>query len=231
MKPLLNKEINKEHPYIILGAGGHAKVIIDILRSLNCHIAGIISPTIAEGSFFKGIKYLGSDKILKEFTVEKYYFVNALGSINNTFPRTQLFQLYSQYQCIFPKIIHPQAVISKSAIIKNGVHILAGSIIGPDVKINENVIINTQSIIEHDCVIGSHSHVASGATLCGNINIGNNVHIGAGSTINQDLSIGDSSVIASGAVVTQNIGQNCLAAGVPAKIKSSNYFNQDINYE
>jgi len=222
----MSKSVNvqKKRPFIILGAGGHAKVIVDTLHSLNYQIAGIINPVLPSDPFFKSIPYLGTDATLGELAVENYFFANGLGSAGNTAPRTNLYQSYIVQHCTFPQILHPHVVISKTAVIKSGTQILAGSIIGPDVCIKENVIINTRAIVEHDCFIDSHSHVASGAIICGNVSIGQNTHIGAGATINQGIQIGSYSVIASGAVVIQNVDSNCLVAGVPAKVKFVDYF-------
>lgn len=202
--------------YIILGAGGHAKVLIDILLLNNKQIAGIINPKVPSDCFFQTFNYLGDDQILQQLDTSHYFFVNGLGSSVDTEPRTQLFLSYCQQQAIFPKIIHPQAVISNSARISDGCHILAGAIVGPDTQLSENIIVNSRVIVEHDCQIASHCHIASGAILCGGVRVGHNTHIGAGATINPGVTVAANSTIASGAVVISDTHANSLYAGVPA---------------
>lgn len=215
----MNKK--QDLPIIILGAGGHAKVILDTLLTLKYKIAGIINPTKVEEPFFSKLKYLGNDVIIKHLEPAEQHMANGLGSSQSTLARTQLYLHYQQHHFHFPTLIHPTAIVSRSVQIAQGNQILAGAFIGADSFLSENCIINTRAIIEHECRIGKHSHIATGAILCGKVIVGNNVHIGAGATINQGITIEDGAVIASGSVVIENVKENTLVAGVPAVFKKN----------
>ncbi len=207
--------MTKSKSYILLGAGGHAKVLYEILKLHQLNIQGFIAPEKTQDLYFEELEYLGDDATF-DYESEHFFLVNTLGSVKYTQPRENLYQYYKTRNFSFPKIIHPSAIISHSAKLLEGVQLLAGSIINSCAIIKENSIINTGAIIEHDCCIGSHNHIAPRAVLCGNVSTGSNVHIGAGASINQSIHIGHNVIIASGAVVTENIPDNSIVAGVPA---------------
>lgn len=202
-------------PYVLLGAGGHAKVLYELLKLHQFDVEGYIAQEISQDDFFKDLMYLGNDETA-QIKAHHFFLVNTLGSIKNTQPRMSLYQRYESKGFTFPSISHPSAIISHSAKIAEAVQILAGTIINSSAIIEENTIINTQAIIEHDCHIGSHNHIAPGAVLSGNVTTSSNVHIGTGAIINQGIQIGDNAIIASGAVVISNVADNALVAGVPA---------------
>jgi len=210
--------MSQKKNYVLLGAGGHAKVLYEILRLNQLPVAGYISKENLPDAFFQELDYLGNDDT-QQITAEQYVLVNTLGSIKNTQPRQSLYQRYKAKGFAFPAITHPAAIISSSAQIAQGVQVLAGAVINAAAVIEENTIINTRAVIEHDCHIGTHNHIAPGAVICGNVSTGANVHIGAGAVINQGLHISDNAVIASGAVVISNVSENALFAGVPAAQK------------
>ncbi len=201
--------------YILLGSGGHAKVLYEILSIRGLAVNGIIAPQKPADTFWQALEYLGDDRQFN-LSPEQCYLVNTLGSIKDTQPREILYQSYKLKNYNFPAIIHPSAIISRSAVIAQSVQLLSGVIINSCAIIEENSIINSGVIIEHDCHIGAHNHIAPGAVLCGQVKIASNVHIGTGAIINQGICIGKNAVIAAGAVVISNVAENTLFAGVPA---------------
>jgi sugar O-acyltransferase (sialic acid O-acetyltransferase NeuD family) len=207
-------------PVIIMGAGGHAKVLIETLHLLGASILGITDPNESlHGQNMMGVPIIGNDRKIWDFVDNKtIQLVNALGSTNDTKARQTLFNTWQKRFYNFPAIIHPRAILPRHIHLFQGVQILAGAIINPNVKIEKNTIVNTGAIVEHDCIIGEHVHLAPGVRVAGNVTIGNSSHVGIGSTIIQGLTIGSNCLIAAGAVVIRSVPDNSIVMGVPGKI-------------
>lgn len=202
-------------PIILLGNGGHASVLTEILLLQNRNILGFTAPEKQTNSY--GLAYLGTDELIETYNPEEVELVLGLGTVCISTIRQSIFEEMKKRGHTFTTCIHPKAIISSTAILAEGVQIMAGTIVQPHAQIGENTIINTGSIIEHDCVIGSHVHVAPGVTLSGNVHIGDESHIGTGTSIIQGIKIGGNTLIGAGAVVISNIGTHKKAFGVPAK--------------
>jgi sugar O-acyltransferase (sialic acid O-acetyltransferase NeuD family) len=203
-------------PVIILGAGGHAKVLIDALQQLKSPILGITDPR-SEIQMLMGIPVLGDDDKILDYSPQDVLLVNTLGSIKNTGARRKLYDTWKTKGYHFATVVHPKAILAPDVQLAEGVQVLAGAIINTGTQIGKNSIINTGSILEHDCNIGSHIHIAPGVRIAGQVHIGDNSHIGIGSTIIQNLTIGENCLIAAGAVVVTSCQDNLLMMGVPAK--------------
>ena len=202
-------------PIIIIGNGGHASVLTEILLHQQRDILGYTAPSEETNSY--GVKYLGTDKIIGDYFPGEVELVLGLGTVNVSTIRYSIFENMKMQGYTFSNCIHPKAIISITAILAEGIQVMAGAIIQPHAKIGENTIINTGAIIEHDCLIGAHVHIAPGTTLSGEVIIGNESHIGTGSSIIQGVEIGKNTLIGAGSVVITNIGTNKKAFGVPAK--------------
>lgn len=209
----MNRLMN--NPIIILGNGGHASVLSEILLLQGRQILGFTAPEEQRNCY--GLGYLGTDEMIRTFKPEKVDLVLGLGTVNISYVRQSIFENLKNQGYTFATCVHPTAIISSSAKLAEGVQVMAGAIVQPHVQIRENTIINTGSIIEHDCVIGAHVHVAPGVTLSGSVRIGDYSHIGTGSSVIQGIEIGGNSLVGAGAVVISNIGTNKKAFGVPAK--------------
>lgn len=211
-----------EKPVIILGAGGHSKVLIDILKSYEVSILGITDPFVDRGICINGIKVIGNDNYIEKYQPEEVELVNGIGFVNKNTRRNSLFEEFKQKGYIFRSLIHKSAIIADDAVLSEGVQIMPGAIIQTSVIIGDNSIINTGAIIEHDSKVGKHCHVASGAVLLGNTTIGNGSLVGAGSVILQGIKIGQNCIIGAGAVVTKDIEDGMTVVGVPARVIKSN---------
>lgn len=204
-------------PVIILGSGGHAKVLVDILRELTIPILGYTDIPLHVSRLHSSITYLGDDDQINSYDANEVILVNGLGAAGLPLARKRIYDQFAAAGYTYMTVIHPSAIISSTAVIKQGVQIMAGVVIQTGSIIGDNAIINTNSTIDHDSVIHSHTHIAPGATICGDVKIGTSSFIGAGATIIQGIKIGNASVVGAGSVVVGTVSDGCVAYGVPAK--------------
>ncbi|OON94500.1 MAG: hypothetical protein ATN31_03200 [Candidatus Epulonipiscioides saccharophilum] len=215
----VNLALENSNAIIIIGAGGHAGVINDIIKMDGRYtVAGVIDSRLKAGDPWKpGIHCLGDDSALED--IFKSGITNAVIGIGEG--KNLRFTLYQKLKKIgfnFPTLIHPSAIISDDQV-----NIGEGSVIMPSVVINcctnigKLAIINTGVIIEHNCSIGYNVHVAPTACILGGVYIGNFVHIGAKAVILQNCTVGDRAIIGLGAIVIRNVLNGLTVVGVPAK--------------
>lgn len=194
---------------IIIGTGGHAKVITDILLASNTKIMGFLD------DYYSDSEFLGHSVLGKISNIQKYKdeaeFIIAIGD-NATRKR-----ISSAYSAKWYTAIHPSAVISDSAIINEGTVVMPNVVINSSAVIGNHCIINTSSVIEHDCVVNDYVHISPNATLCGTVSVGENTHIAAGVTVINNISICSNCIIGAGATVVRNINDSGLYVGNPCK--------------
>lgn len=206
------------HPVIILGAGGHAKVLIDALRLQSIEPLGITDADPGKkGQMLFDVPVMGGDEEIMKYTVETVRLVNGVGSVSVNPRRGRLFEQFKSKGYIFASVIHPSAIIAADIILSEGAQIMAGAVIQAGCHIGVNAIINTGSVVDHDCHIGDHAHIAPGATLSGEVRVGKNAHIGTGATVIHGIKIGCNALVAAGAVVIRNVPDSATVLGVPAK--------------
>ncbi|MBI5563116.1 MAG: acetyltransferase [Deltaproteobacteria bacterium] len=205
-------------PIIIIGGGGHAKVLIDALRLRSAEVIGVTDADASRhGQELLGVPIIGGDEAVSQRPAGGVLLVNGIGSTGTPTRRQEVFARFKAKGFSFATVIHPSAVIAPEARLGEGCQIMAGAVIQTGAVIGQNAIVNTGAAIDHDCVIGGHAHVAPGATLCGGVAVGNGTHIGAGATVIQYLTIGQWALIAAGAVVTKDVESGATVAGVPAR--------------
>jgi sugar O-acyltransferase (sialic acid O-acetyltransferase NeuD family) len=206
-------------PVIIIGGGGHARVLADCLLAGGRRVLGFTAPEPAQ-DLAPHVSWLGTDDCLAEHPADGVELANGLGSTSDTGLRRARFEGLTAAGYRFAEVRHPSAVTSAlAATIGHGCQFLAGSIVGPNVRLGDNVLVNSRAVVEHDSVVEDHVHIATGAILCGGCRIGAGSHIGAGAVVIQGLSVGPGAIIAAGAVVTKNVEAMTLVAGVPASCK------------
>lgn len=209
-------------PVIILGAGGHAKVLIDLLQEISVPVIGLTDPAAAaKPAGLLGLPVLGDDSVILEYSPDAVDLVNGLGTTGPATQRRDLYETFTRRGYAFRTLIHPAAVISRHAVIRPGTQVMAGAVIQAGCEIRENVIINTRASVDHDCLIGSHSHIAPGVTCSGGVRIGSGVHVGSGAVIIQGIAIGEGSIVGAGAVVAKTVESGVLVTGIPAKVVRS----------
>lgn len=204
-------------PIVVLGAGGHAKVVIEALRVAGRYaVAGCIAPA---GSTVLDMPLLGGDDILPGLRARGIgHAIVAMGSNDR---RLALGRRLGAMGFELGTVIHPAATVSPSARIGRGVAVLAGAVINAEAEIGDHAIINTLAVVEHGCIVGEGAHVAPRAALGGDAVLGRLSLLGIGASVVPGRRIGDQVVVGAGAVVTGNLGDRVTAVGVPARVIKS----------
>ncbi len=207
-------------PVIGLGAGGHAKVVIEILRSTRDYeVVGLLDPKKnLWNTEVLDIPVLGDDDLLPALYEKgiRHAFIG-LGFVGDTTPRKKLYEKVCNFGFQIVSAIHPKAIISPSARIGGGITVMASTTINASAILGNNVIVNTGAIIEHDCIIEDHVHIATGAMLASTVFVGEGSHVGLGASIRQCISVGRYSIVGAGAVVINDVPDYVVVAGVPAQ--------------
>lgn len=204
---------------IVAGAGGHAGVVIELIRTANLYeIVGIVDRT--EGKTFNAydLSVIGSDDDFKDLYYQGITTAAiGIGSAPDNRLRGRVFQKLKAAKFSLPVLIHPTSWVADSAMLNEGSQVMAGAIIQGHTSLGSNVLINSGSVIEHGNTIGNHTHVATGVTLGGDVQIGESAFIGIGTTIRQGIRIGDGAIIGAGSVVIHDVDAGAIVAGVPAE--------------
>ena len=204
-------------PIIIIGAGDHAKVLLDILLEQKKKVIGLTDKNISKGTKIYGVPIIGDDDVILQFQPQEIMLVNGIGSVKSLDLRTKVFNIFKEKGYSFTSVIHKSAIVSKRAKLDEGVQIMPGVIINTEAYIGANSIINTKTSIDHGCIIGKHVHIAPGCTLSGCVTIGEGSHMGTGSSIIQGVKIGENALVGAGSVVIDSFGAEVKICGVPAK--------------
>lgn len=203
---------------ILIGAGGHGKVVLDILQCEGKHrVVGFLdADESVHGSSVAGIPVLGGiNQLLK---LKSQRIRGAMVSIGDNRVRHQYAAEASDAGLELLSGIHPRAIVAKSAKLGRNVVIAAGAIVCPEAVIGDSAIINTGAIVDHESIVGEAAHICPAATLAGRVRIGELAFIGMGANIIQCLTIGARSTIGAGAVVRSDVPPDCTVVGVPARI-------------
>jgi sugar O-acyltransferase (sialic acid O-acetyltransferase NeuD family) len=201
---------------ILVGAGGHAKALLEALELSGAEVLGFVAPS-EEGSRLGDVKYLGTDADLAQFDTSTVELVNGIGSVSSLAAREKVFSKLTSAGFKFASIVHSRAHVSPSARLGAGSQILVGAIVGAGVTIGINAIINSGAIVEHDSSIGDHTHVSPGAVIAGDVTVGSSSHVGLGARIIQGIAVGEQAVVGAGAVVISDVEPGKTVVGIPAR--------------
>lgn len=192
--------INDNLPLILLGAGGHAKVLLSLATAAGWNVSGVCDLELVQknSSQWRGIKVFGGDEALEALDPGSVGLVNGVGQLVGSAVRRRIFERFKAKGFSFPALVHPAAWVDTSVVLDEGVQVMAGAVIQADVTIGSNSIINTGASLDHDCCLGDHVHVAPGARLCGSVQVHDRAFIASGATVIQGLTIGESAVVGGG---------------------------------
>ena len=198
---------------LIVGAGGHGKVIADIAVNLNKYDEIVFLDDTEKKEKCMTFSIVGCLKDIKNY-INDYDIVVAIG---NTNVRKQILEELVKSNASIPTLIHPKAVIGSNVEFGYGTVVMAGAIINPDVKIGNGCIINTAATVDHDCKIKDYTHISVGAHLAGNVKVGASTWVGIGASVINNICICDNVIIGAGATVVKDIIESGTYVGVPAK--------------
>ncbi len=207
---------------IVLGAGGHAKVLIEALEKCGVEIFGLADvDSSCWGKELLGRSIAGGDDWVLEQPVAANRLVNAVGSVDRASleRRRAIFERFHARGYRFAQVVHPSAVLSPRALRGEGAQVMAGAVVQADARIGANTIVNTRASVDHDCDIGSHVHIAPGAVLCGGVAVGDGVHIGAGAIVRQGIRIGTGALVGAGAVILRDVPAGATAAAAKGEMR------------
>jgi sugar O-acyltransferase (sialic acid O-acetyltransferase NeuD family) len=197
---------------LIIGAGGHGKVVADIAKKLGLYkeIAFLDDSCMTESL---GLKVIGKTADAQKYIDKADIFV----AIGDAKIRKDFVESLSKKGAKIPTFIHPSAVIGSYVKIGKGSVVMAGAVINACATLGEGCIVNTCSSVDHDCIVGDYAHISVGARVAGTVNIGANVFVGAGAVIKNNVKICGDCVIGAGAVVVKDIAEKTTYIGIPAK--------------
>ena len=203
---------------VIIGAGGHGKVVLDILQTGGKHrVVGFLDadPALA-GTEINGVPVLGPVNQVSRLRQQK--IKGAIVAIGDNRVRVSYAALLAEHGLELITAIHPAAVIAKSARIGHNVVVAAGAVVAASAIVADSAILNTSCVVDHECELEAGVHICPGALLAGRVRVGAGAFVGLGAKVLPCLSIGKSAIVGAGAVVLKDVPEGSTVVGVPARI-------------
>jgi sugar O-acyltransferase (sialic acid O-acetyltransferase NeuD family) len=200
-------------PLYVFGAGGHGKVVADILIASGEQVAGFLDEVKPVGAIVMGLPVVGSfDKLSAGVRV-------ALG-VGENISRARVAALCHRASVEIVTAIHPRAVVSRTAQIGEGAVVMALAVVNADARVGRGAILNTCAVVEHDCVVGEFAHLSPNATMGGTCVVRAFAQLGIAATMLPNTEVGEYTTVGGGALVTRNVPSNVIAVGVPARVRA-----------
>jgi UDP-perosamine 4-acetyltransferase len=204
-----------EMQIVVIGAGGHAAVLIELLRAAALYsIIGVVDPDLSQSDVL-GVPLIGGEDLLP--ALRQNGVASAVVALGSNRLRQAIGDRLVGWRFSLPPIVHPTAFVSPSATLGEGVVVMARAVIGARARANRLAIINTGAIVEHDNDIGAAAHVAPGVALAGNVRVGARALIGIGTAVRPGVRIGEDAVVGAGSAVVTDIAAGMTVAGAPAR--------------
>ena len=202
---------------VVFGAGGHAKVVIDIIEQQGDYeIAGLLDDDPKHrGKRFFGYPVLGTRAELPALLSTQ--LCHAIVTIGDNASRAAVAAHFDQHGWRFASAVHPRASIGRGVTIGPGSVVMAGCVVNADAYLGAQVIVNTGATVDHDCRIEDAVHIAPGCHLCGGVSVGPGSFLGAGSTVTPGVRIGRKVIVGAGSTVIRDVADEARVSGVPAR--------------
>jgi UDP-perosamine 4-acetyltransferase len=196
---------------VVLGAGGHAKVVVATLLAAGSEVSGVFADDWQErGEELLGVPVRGPLRAALDAGVR-----GAVIAVGDNAARKRI---AGELELPWATAVHPWACVERDVVLGPGTVVFAGAVIQPGSQIGAHVIVNTGARIDHDARIGDFSHVAPGCTLAGNVELRSGVFLGAGSTVVPGSRLGAWSTVGAGAAVVEEVAAGAIVVGVPARV-------------
>jgi sugar O-acyltransferase (sialic acid O-acetyltransferase NeuD family) len=194
---------------LLIGSGGHASVLLELLIEQKIKVLGYVSPLPAVNQkLFSDFQWFLCDEDILAFDKSTIQLVNGIGSLPGNSLRADIYHKFKNVGYRFAILVANDAGVSKYAYLAEGVQVMRGAIIQTGASIGVNSIVNTGSIVEHDCAIGSNNHIAPGVSISGQVTSKENVHFGTGSSVIQSINVNENVIIGAGATITKDVDKN-----------------------
>jgi UDP-perosamine 4-acetyltransferase len=197
---------------VILGAGGHAAVVVDSLLEAGEHELAACLGESGEETIL-GVPVLPAETDPRTLGAEGVFV-----AVGDNGRRKRLMEEAAGMGLTMVNAVHPRAVVSRFAVLGTGVAVMAGAVVNARSEIGDGCIVNTGASVDHDCRVGAYAHVAPGTRLCGRVELGEGVFLGVGASVLPEVRIGAWAVVGAGAVVRKDIPGGSRAWGVPASV-------------
>lgn len=200
---------------LIIGAGGHAKVVIEAVRAAGLgEVVGIVDPAPAS-SHVLGVPVVGRDEDLPRLRSEGV--TAAVVALGHNALRLRVGAVLRGLGYELPAVVHPSAFVAPSARVADGAVVMARAVVGTDTSVGALAIVNTGAVVDHDGVIGAAAHVAPGCALAGNVAVGERALVGVGSAVRPGIRIGADAVVGAGSAVVADVEAGGRVGGAPAR--------------
>jgi sugar O-acyltransferase (sialic acid O-acetyltransferase NeuD family) len=203
--------------FVLYGAGGHGRVVADILAETpGADAVGFIDDDPSRhGQVVGKLRVLGGPEQLPRLRDEGV--TRAIVTIGANRLRTSKAQTLIEAGLELATAIHPSAVLAPDVVVGAGTVVMAAAVMNTGTRIGRNAIINTGATVDHDCVVGDGAHVSPGVNLAGNVHLGDEAHVGIGCSVIPGVRIGAGSTVGAGAVVLRDIPPHETWVGNPAR--------------
>lgn len=196
---------------IVIGGGGHAKVLIDCIQSAGDTVVGVLDDALAVGSTVLDVPVLGKTSDYKKYPDQKFMIAVGSNAVRRRLAESMTAEWYTA--------VHPRAVVSQYAALGAGCVVMPNAVINAEAVVGAHCIINTGAIVEHDNRLADFVHISPSAALAGTVSVGAETHIGIGAVVRNNIQICGGCTIGAGAVVVKNITESGVYVGVPAHKK------------
>ncbi|ALU43233.1 NeuD/PglB/VioB family sugar acetyltransferase [Pseudoalteromonas rubra] len=207
-------------PVVLIGGGGHAAGLAEILTQQNRQILAVVAPELSPSlRQLAEFTHHSNDEDVLNYDKHQVELVNGIGAMPYKSLRQKIYKRFKKDGYKFAQVIANSANISANVRLAEGVQIMQNAVVCIGSSVGENSIVNTSSTIDHDCSIGMHCHIAPGVTMSGQVRIEDGVHVATGASIINNITIGENAIVGVGASLTKSLAKNCIAYGPKTTVK------------